>query len=67
MNTANAIGTSNGAGRLAEAAHSGSYGFRFSSYSRKSDGETYDQYLVSPELTVTGELSFYFKKTQRLY
>ena len=63
MNTANAIGTSNGAGRLEAAAHSGSYGFRFSSYSRKSDGETYDQYLVSPELTVTGELSFYFKKT----
>ena len=72
MNTANAIGTSNGAGRLGAAAHSGSYGFRFSSYRPKTtDEETYDQYLVSPELTVTGELSFYFKKptssTETLY
>ena len=63
MNTANAIGTSNGAGRLAVAAHSDSYGFRFSSYSSKQSSETYDQYLISPELTVTGELKFYYKKT----
>ncbi len=41
------------------AAHSGSYGFRFSSYNRSED---YNQYLISPELTVTGELKFYYKR-----
>ena len=63
MNTANGIGAgNNAAGFHANAAHSGEYGFRFSSYSRKEDDETYDQYLVSPRLDVTGELSFYYKK-----
>ena len=59
MNTANNI-ESGRAGRFAEAAHSGLYGFSFSSFSPADD---YNQYLVSPELTVTGELSFYFRKT----
>ena len=61
MNEANA----SNAGRYAEAAHSDSYGFRFSScnYIENESSETYDQYLVSPELTVTGWLQFYFKKT----
>lgn len=63
MNVVNGIG-GNGmypAGIVDVAAHNSSYGFRFSSYSSKSSGETYDQYLVSPELTVTGELKFYAK------
>ena len=67
MNTANNI-ESGKAGRLAAAAHNGSYGFRFSSFSSADD---YNQYLVSPELTETGELKFYFKKsnssTENLY
>ncbi len=58
MNTTNNI-ESGKAGRIADAAHTGSFGFRFSSYNDASD---YNQYLVSPELTVTGELKFYFKK-----
>lgn len=43
-------GTANAAdfGIIAAAAQTGSYGFRFSSYSR--DNVTYDQYLISPEL-----------------
>lgn len=63
MNTANDI-ASGKAGRLTDAKHNGTYGFRFSSYTSCSseDGATYDQYLVSPELTVTGELKFYAKK-----
>ncbi|MBO4567410.1 MAG: choice-of-anchor J domain-containing protein [Bacteroidales bacterium] len=60
-NTANNI-ASGKAGRLAEAKHDGNYGFRFSSFTSCSSPETYDQYLVSPELTVTGILQFYYKK-----
>ena len=64
MNVVNGIGGTGNypAGIQSAAAHSDSYGFRFSSYSTKSSGETYDQYLVSPELTVTGTLKFYAKK-----
>ena len=63
MNAANAIGAGDkAAGLHTTAAYNGDYGFRFSSYSRKTDAETYDQYLISPQLTVTGELRFYFKK-----
>ena len=58
MNTDNNI-ESGKTGRIADAAHTGSFGFRFSSYNDASD---FNQYLVSPELTVTGELKFYFKK-----
>ena len=58
MNTANDI-ASGRAGRLAEAAHSGSYGFRFSSF---STADNYNQYLVSPRLAMSGELKFYYKK-----
>ena len=58
MNTANDI-ESGKAGRMTDVAHSGEYGFRFSSYSSASD---YNQYLVSSELTVTGNLKFYAKK-----
>ena len=57
MNTEN-VGGTYGAGLNSTAAHSGSYGFRFSSYNSADD---YDQYLVSPELNMTGELKFYAK------
>jgi len=59
--TINGIGGTgtNPAGRNTTAAHSGSYGFRFSSYTSSAD---YNQYLISPELTVTGELKFYYKR-----
>ena len=73
MNAANDIGGTgtNPAGIYPAAAHSGLNGFRFSSYTSKTDDETYDQYLVSPELTETGNLKFYFKKpnnsTETLY
>ena len=72
MNAANDIGKNNGAGILAAAKHNGSYGFRFSSYSQKTGDETYDQYLFSPELSTTGTLKFWFKKstedvTEKLY
>ena len=65
MNAVNDIGGtgSNPAGIYTSAKHNGLYGFRFSSFSRKTDDETYDQYLISPQLTVTGELKFYFKKS----
>ena len=65
MNAINDIGGigANPAGIYNTAKHSGSYGFRFSSFSRKTDDETYDQYLISPKLTVTGELKFWFRKT----
>ena len=57
-NTAN---TTNGRyGRLSSAAHNGSYGYSFSSYSSASD---YNQYLISPELTVSGNLEFYYKRS----
>ena len=61
MNAVNGIGGSGTypAGIQSAAAHSDSYGFRFSSYTKKDNGEAYDQYLVSPELTVTGTLKFY--------
>ena len=63
MNAANAIGAGDrAAGLHTTAAYHGDYGFRFSSYYSKEEDETYDQYLISPQLTVTGELKFYFKK-----
>ena len=40
------------------AAQNGSYGFRFSSYNR--DNVTYDQYLISPELSSTGSFTVQF-------
>lgn len=59
MNAANDIGNPNGAGRFSTAAHWGNYGFRFSSENAIQSGETYDQYLISPQLNTTGELKFY--------
>jgi hypothetical protein len=60
MNTANDFtGAYYPAGITNSAAHSGDYSFRLSSYNRKGTDETYDQYLVSPELTTTGNLKFY--------
>ena len=58
VNGIDATGTYH-AGRNTTAAHSGSFGFRFSSYNSSDD---YNQYLISPELTVTGELKFYYKR-----
>jgi len=62
MNTQNGIGGSGSypAGIVTDAAHEGTYGFRFSSYTSASD---FNQYLVSPELTAGGEvtMSFYYK------
>ena len=45
-------------GRLATAKRSGDYGFSFSSFTSATD---YNQYLISPELTVGGVLQFYYK------
>ena len=62
MNTANdidATGSYYPAGINTSAAHSGEYSFRLSSYNRKGTDETYDQYLISPELTVADKLKFY--------
>ena len=64
MNTVNGIGGTGTypAGIVSAAAHNSSNGgFRFSSYTKKEsgDGVTYDQYLISHELTVTGDLKFY--------
>ena len=58
MNTINGIGGSGTypAGIYPAAAHDGSNGFRFSSYTSADD---YNQYLVSPEMNVVGELKFY--------
>lgn len=44
-------------------AHDGSYFFRFSSYYQASNGD-YNQYLVSPKLSLTSaaELEFFFKE-----
>ena len=58
MNTENSIGAGR-AGRLGVAAHSGGYGFRFSSYYTADD---YNQYLVSSQLTTTGELKFFYEQ-----
>ena len=65
MNAINDIGGTgaNPAGIYTTAAHSGTYGFRFSSFHSAATGESYNQYLVSPKLTVTGELKFWFRKT----
>ena len=53
--------TSSGFGQYAQAAKTGSYGFAFSSWSTASD---YNQYLISPELTVTGsKLQFYYRSS----
>ena len=64
MNTANDIGATGSypAGINNSAAHSGSNSFRFSSYARMGTDEAYDQYLISPELTVTGKLKFYARR-----
>lgn len=72
MNNANDIGgDSYSAGFSRDAAHSGVYGFKFSSYHTTATGEDYNQYLISPKLTVTGDLNFYFMKyntsTESLY
>ena len=57
----NTENTSNGRyGRLPSAAHNGRYGYSFSSYSFSSTWD-YNQYLISPELTVSGNLEFYYK------
>ena len=65
MNTSNDIGAgSNAAGLHVSAAHSGTYGFRFSSYNNASD---YNQYLVSPRLDVSGVLKFYYKRYNEYY
>ena len=56
MNNANDIGVNVNSAGLYSEAYNGVYGFRFSSYHRTTTGENYDQYLVSPKLTVTGEL-----------
>ena len=51
------------------AAKTDDYGFRFSSYSKESTtqspytSEDFDQYLISPELTVNGVLAFVYKST----
>lgn len=67
-NQANDIGgtNENHAGIFPEAAHSGDYGFRFSSYYSANQGEDYWQYLTSPEFELSGPstLSFYYKKLQ---
>ena len=42
--------------------HGGEKAFRFSSYTWINSGEAFDQYLVSPELSVTGPLKFYHRK-----
>jgi hypothetical protein len=42
--------------------HGGEKAFRFSSYTWIYSGEAFDQYLVSPELSVTGPLKFYHRK-----
>ena len=45
-------------GRTTGSRRSGNYGFSFSSHDYSSQ---YDQYLVSPELTETGTLQFYYR------
>ena len=57
MNTKNTSGT-NAAGIHENAARSGATGFRFSSYVNCDD---YNQYLISPMLTVSGTLEFYYQ------
>ena len=71
MNAVNGIGGTgaNPAGIISSTFHNGSNSFRFSSYSTGTD---YNQYLVSPELTLIGTstLTFYAKKynsTEYLY
>ena len=69
MNPTNAIGANDlAAGVISNAFHSGTLGFRFSSFNRATD---YNQYLISSQLTMTGDLKFYFKKsnssTESLY
>ena len=57
MNTENTSGN-HGAGIHESAARNGLSGFRFSSYNNCND---YNQYLISPELTVSGALEFYYR------
>ena len=45
-------------GITTDAKHNGTYGFRFSSFSR--DNVSYDQYLISPELNATSGVLFQF-------
>ncbi len=48
-------------GIATDAKHNGTYGFRFSSFSRNNDG--YDQYLFSPELNASNPIvmTFWYK------
>lgn len=45
------------------AAKTGDYGFRFASSDRDDSSDTYDQYLISPELNETGFLEFAYKSS----
>lgn len=45
-------------GRITSAARTGDYGFSFTSYSNATD---YNQYLISPQLSGTGTLEFYYR------
>ena len=49
-------------GLSSSAKKTGDYGFRFSSYSGSSSG-SFDQYLISPELTKAGLLEFAYKSS----
>ena len=65
MNAANDMGATGSypAGITTDAAHSGLNSFRLSSYASKQGAdETYDQYLISPELTTAGNLNFFARR-----
>ncbi len=62
-NNANDIGVNVNSAGFYTAAYSGTHGFRFSSYHYAEDGEDYNQYLVSSQLTTMGELKFYAMKS----
>lgn len=53
--------TGNNFGRRTAAARTGSYGFSFSS---RFQAAQYSQYLISPELSATGDLEFYFRASE---
>ena len=68
-NLANDFGQPNGAGISPDAAHSGSYGFMFSSWNDIPEealaaGQTYGQCLISPQLTSGGTLTFQYRKSE---
>ena len=50
--------TDNIIGIYDNAAHNGNYGFAFSSFESADD---YNQYLISPKITTTGTLQFYYR------